>query len=67
MGVATGCGCKDSVLHLGGGEGGPLPPLGELLPPLDFCKVNTLYTPLPPVHFENSEFAPPNHIFCMQH
>ena len=52
-------------LQLGGR--GDFAPLGELLPPLDFCKVNISYTPSPPLHFGNSQFAPPSHIFCTQH
>ena len=43
--------------HLGG-WGGICPP--RLL------KVNTLYTPLPPLHFGNS-VCPPSHIFRRQH
>ena len=35
-----------------------MPPLGELLPPLDFCKVNTLYTPLPPYILETLSLPP---------
>ena len=44
-----------SRLRLGG--------TGGAFAPLDFCKVNTSYTPLPPLHFVNSQFAPPSHIF----
>ena len=49
------------------GVGGHLPPLGELLPPLDFLKVNTLYALLPPPTFWKLSVCPPSHIFCMQH